>query len=169
MDLAEIAALEEAWLRKVAVPPEFFGWEPYDPAAFGALLAAALPHVPAGNRTFLDAGCGIGTKCLIAEAAGLAAHGIDREPAFLAEARRLGVSCEPHDVRDFPRYGEYGLVYVNHPLTSPAAEAVFESWLHDQVAPGAILLTVNAGAFPAGWRWLGGWPSSWTGVLRKPS
>lgn len=143
MDLDEIAALEQAWLRKVAVPPEFFGWEPYDLTGFTDLLRQALPHVPPGNRTFLDAGCGIGTKCLVAEGCGLRAHGIDREPAFLAEARRLGVECEPADVRDFPRYGEYGLVYVNHPLTDPAAEVALERYVHEQAARRSVLLAVN--------------------------
>lgn len=151
MDLAGIAGLEAAWVGRVTPPPGCFGWEPYDPRLFAGLLAACLPHVPAGNRAFLDAGCGIGTKCLLAQRAGLAAHGIDLVPEFLAEAARLGVSAELADARAYGGYGSFGLVYVNHPLAcGPGCddEAALEQRIHEAMAPGAVLLSVNCDLAP---------------------
>ena len=139
-----MTALEAAWRGRVQVPSEFFGWEPYDLPAFMELLAAAMAAAPAG-ALFFDAGCGIGTKCLIAAQAGCVASGIDRVPEFVTEARRLGVDAQVADVRDWD-YSPYGIVYVNHPLAcGPGCddEAVLEHRVHESMAPGAALISVN--------------------------
>lgn len=129
--------------------PDCFGWGAYDLDVFARLLDVAIGAAPA--RTFLDAGCGIGTKCLLAASRGLDAYGIDRVPAYAARAVQLGVNAEVADVRGWDRYGEFGIVYVSHPLKAHA-EAPFEAWLHGQMAPGAVLVTLRGCVAPAGWQ-----------------
>jgi len=125
------------------------GWAPYDLDEFARLLDIAISAAP--GRAFLDAGCGIGTKCLLAAERGLQACGIDRVPAYVERARELGVSAEEADVRGWPRYGEFSIVYVSHPMRPPA-EAPFELWLHEQMAPGAVLMTLRGCGAPPGWK-----------------
>jgi SAM-dependent methyltransferase len=146
VDRGQIAALEAEWQGRVQVTPGYCGWEPYDPGKFTRLLSLCLPHVPPGNRTFLDVGCGIGTKCLLAAQAGLDPSGFDRVPEFVAEARRLGVAAEVADARDYQGYGAPGLVYVNHPLACGGGcddEAALEHLIHERMASGAVLMAVN--------------------------
>jgi SAM-dependent methyltransferase len=164
MTLAEIAALETAWQGRIPPDdPACFGWEPYSPDAFAALLEDCLPRVPSGNRTFLDAGCGIGTKCVLAAQAGLEAYGFDLVPEFLAEARQLGVACEQADARMFTRYGDFGLVYVNHPLVPGPGETALERRVHAAMAAGSVLMAVNYDIAPD-WPEIsraGPWDAAW--------
>lgn len=169
MDRAAIAALEAAWQHRVPVrePGEFWDWQPADLGVFARLLAAAVPHCPPG-RTFCDVGCGIGTKCLLAEAAGIPAAGIDRVPEYLAEAARLGVAVTLADARTYRRYRSHGIVYVNHPLRDSAAEEVLERYIHAEMAPGAVLMAYNAGCFPPDtWREITADRPAWRGVWVK--
>lgn len=166
MSPEEIAGLEAAWAGRVTgrEDPAFFGWEPAPVPLFTPLLEACLPHVPPGNRTFLDAGCGIGTKALLAAGAGLEAYGLDRVPAYVAEAIRLGVTAWEGYAEDYDGYARYGCVYVNHPRRDPAGEAELERAIHAQMARGSVLLAVNYGIAPAGWAEVaraGDWNAAW--------
>ena len=166
MNPEEIAGLEQAWAGRVTgrEDPAFFGWEPAPLPVFTGLLAGCLPHVPPGNRSFLDAGCGIGTKCQLAWQQGLDPYGIDRVPEYLEEARRSGLACELALAEDYDGYARFGLVYVNHPLRGPAAEAALEAGIHAAMAPGAVLLAVNYALAPPGWAEVarsGEWNAAW--------
>jgi trans-aconitate methyltransferase len=148
LTLAQIAQLEQDWVGRVQVdqPDVYFDWQPFPADRFTALLEGCLPAVPAGSRSFLDAGCGIGTKQLIAAGYGLSTYGIDRVPEYLEQAHQLGVSAELADARDYTGYGGYGVVYVNHPLRCDPGcddEAVLEARIHELMAPGAVLIAVN--------------------------
>lgn len=153
MKLDEIRRIESE-----PVPPvrsddggfSFYGWAPYDLGTFGQLVGIAA-EVASGCR-FVDAGCGIGTKCLAASAFGLPAHGIDRVPQYVEAARRYGVSAEVADVRDWGRYGEFDIVYVSHPLRDVLVEAAFEEWLFGQMKPGAVFVSPRVAArAPVDW------------------
>ena len=148
LSLDEITQLEQDWTGRVAVsePETYFDWQPASVDLFSQLLGACLPHVPVGMPGFLDVGCGIGTKCLLAAQAGLTAHGIDRVPEYLAEAVALGVSAEQVLAGDYTGYGGYGLVYVNHPLAcGPGCddEAALEHGIHQAMASGSVLAGMN--------------------------
>ena len=90
-------------------------------------------------------------KCLFAAGRGLDAYGIDRVPVYAARAVQLGARAEVADVRGWDRYGEFSIVYVSHPL-QVSAEASFERWLHGQMAPGAVLVTLRGCIVPDGWQ-----------------
>jgi hypothetical protein len=147
--LDEIATLEQQWIGQVQItsPETYFDWQPFPPDLFNQLLTACLPSVPSGNQTFLDVGCGICTKCILAQQAGLAAHGIDRVSEYLAEAATLGISVDLVLAEDFTGYDNYGLVYMNHPLITinpdDNRQALLAASIHDQVASGSALLSVN--------------------------
>lgn len=161
-----LAELEAHWLTRypgLREHREFFGWEPYPLSRFTALLEAAMPH--AAWRTFLDVGCGIGTKCAVAAGYGLAAAGIEREPVYAAVARELGVRVFQADARTWDGYGrQWGIVYVNHPLRDQAAEDAFERWLHSQLSSGTVLAAVNNPRVAPG-----SWPAVAEGIYVKPA
>lgn len=125
-----------------------FGWAPYDLDEFDRLLGIAA-RAATGNR-FIDVGCGIGTKCLLAREHGLDVYGIDRIQGYVDRARELGVNAEVADVRGWPRYRDFDIVYVSHPMR-PDPESVFEVWLHDQMSPGSVLVTLRGSVIPGNW------------------
>jgi SAM-dependent methyltransferase len=150
-----LARLEDEWLgRNVTVPEGFFGWEPYPLDRVAELLDAVTPRVP--NRRFLDAGCGVGTKCALAAARGFKPHGIEWIPQYAAQARQLGVRVYEQDMREFTRWRRFGLVYLNHPCTSLDAERELEAGIAAAMAPGAVLIKVwdSLGAPPGAWETL---------------
>jgi SAM-dependent methyltransferase len=175
MTLDAIRALEQE-----PAPPfpddglDCFGWAPYDLDVFARLLDAAIAVAP--GVSFLDAGCGLGTKCLLATERGLDAYGIDRVEAYVAQATRLGARAEVADVRDWARYGDFDVVYACHPLREPA-ETGFERWLHEQMNPGAVWMTLRGCVVPEGWREVVREdyqrhhhdPPRWRGVYVKPN
>jgi trans-aconitate methyltransferase len=146
--------------------PARFGWEPYPPAEFSRLLDAAVAVAPA--RTFLDAGCGPGTKCLMAAARGLVAAGVELVPEYADAARACGVDVTVCDVAEYDGYQAWGIVYVNCPYRREPDEICFETWLHGQLSPGAVLLAVNSRIVPGGWRAVVHEPGEWRGVYVKP-
>lgn len=145
-----IGAAEAYWHDRPVdgVPPGCLPWIPYPAAEFLLLLETALPVVPVA--TFLDVGCGIGTKCMMAVQHGLAAAGVEIVPAYIAEACRRGVHVFRADARTWDGYGGcWGVVYVNHPLAGDADEAVLERRIQAEMPPGSVLITVNSAAPPA--------------------
>lgn len=140
MDAAEIAALERSWEGRVQVsePARYYGWVPSRATLFQGLLGLCVPHAP--SRTFLDAGCGIGTKCLLAQQMGLAAHGIDRVLEYVEEAQRLGVGAEVCHIENYTGYASFGIVYFYQPAPDDY-EPVLEKVIHERMAPGAVLMS----------------------------
>lgn len=125
-------------LREVEV---LYGWEPYPAASFANLLTVAMS---VNRGTFLEVGCGIGTKLRIAEVMGLEALGLELFPEYVEEARSIGVQVQQYDIReDGFDYSQYGIVYINHPLRDTQAQDILEYRIQDQMKPGAVLITVN--------------------------
>jgi hypothetical protein len=88
-------------------------------------------------------------------ARGIESYGIENKPEYVKEAQRLGVKVYQDDVRTFSRYGEFGIVYINHPLRDPDEEYELEKKIQKEMAAGAMLITVNnIRAVPAAWE---GW------------
>lgn len=152
MTLEEIRLAERAWRAPVpGVRPGEFSWNPYDIDDFRYLLTVAMRYAP--NRRFLDAGCGIGTKCLIAASLGLAAEGAERVPAYIDRARGWGITVHEADLLEWDGYAGYGIVYLNHPLHREDREAQFEQQLGDRLAAGTVLVKVNTNWPPPSGKW----------------
>ena len=148
----DVAALEAYWHDRPVdgVPPGCLPWLPYPADDFDVLLGEAV-LLTLGTR-FLDVGCGIGTKCVLAASRGLLAAGVEVVPAYQHEAARLGIPLFAADARMWDGYGEWDIVYVNCPLAADEAEAVLELRVQDRMRPGGVLISVNSAAPPgAGW------------------
>ena len=149
MTLEEIAALEQQWIGQVQIdqPDVYFDWQPASVELFTGLLEQCLSHVPSGNQTFLDVGCGIGTKCILAAQYGLVVNGFDRVPEYLTEAAQLGISAIEILAEDFADYGDFGIVYMNHPLItigpSDNRQALLAAQVHEAMASRSVLLSIN--------------------------
>jgi SAM-dependent methyltransferase len=170
LTLDEIAALEQEWIGKVQVSQSetYFDWQPSPVGLFTQLLEECLPYVQAGNQTFLDVGCGIGTKCLIAASYGLSVSGIDRVSDYIDESARLGIVTQQMLIEDFADYADYGLVYVNHPRKDQEGEADLERQIQDHMSMGSVLLAINYGVSPNGWTEVarqGDWNAAWVKSL----
>lgn len=138
-------------LREVSIPEGFYGWEPYHLDASEDLIATAALH--ARGKKFLDAGCGIGTKCLLATYYGFEPFGIEWIPEYAAQAGNFGVRVFQEDMREFTRWQDFDVIYLNHPFTTREREQAFESRMQEQISPGSILIKV--------WDYLGTPPGNW--------
>jgi trans-aconitate methyltransferase len=167
--IADLAAAEGEWLTRLPelrTQAEVFGWEPYPLGDFARLLGVAVAAAP--GAAFTDLGCGIGTKCLYAAQRGLAAGGVELEPAYADEAQALGATVTLADLRTWDGYGALaGIVYLNCPLKDETAEAALEQNIHTALAPGVVLIQVNDCGPPAGWDALADEREQFRGVYRK--
>ncbi len=117
-----------------------------------ALLAEAMPDVE-GPR-FLEVGCGIGTRMLIArEMFGLDVSGIERVPEYVAQAKELGLSVECIDALGWEGYGTFDVVWLNRPFRDPEMELALEGQIWAEVEPGTVVLCANLQDRPPTWWW----------------
>lgn len=155
--LRQIHALEQSWNTfKVDYPRgDAVPFLPLPIPQFIVLLADAVMAAPVswdvnGPKPvrFLDAGCGTGTKALLAQKLfGLESYGIDIVPAFIAEARASGLRADVIDAFDFgSSYSTFGIVFANRPST---LQDELEPLITEAMAPGAVLMAANWRHSPA--------------------
>jgi len=149
------SALESAWQDKHSCRDEdCWGFAAYPVDLFRRILDAAVAATGKDRPVFVDAGAGIGTKCLLAERAGCRAYGIEHNKHYVEEARKLGADVALGDVLTYG-YSGADIVWVNCPLREPADEIAFEADLAAQLKPGAVLCLANSpGQPPVGWELL---------------
>lgn len=149
--LRQVYAIEASWnALKVTYPREdAVHFLPLPIPQFVAMLTDAVMAAPTWwggdhepmQTTFLDAGCGTGTKLMLAEALfGVAGCGIDIVPEFIAAARQSGLKADLIDAFEFGAYDAYDIVYVNRPST---LQDELEKLICDRMRPGAVLLAAN--------------------------
>jgi trans-aconitate methyltransferase len=148
------AALESAWSdRHSCRDQDCWGFAAYPVDLFRRILAAAVAGCGQAQPVFVDAGAGIGTKCLLAQRAGCRAYGIEHNQHYVDEAVKLGADVGLGDVRTWD-FSEADIVWVNCPLREPVDEIVFEAGLSAQMKPGAVLCLANSPGKPPGWEML---------------
>lgn len=134
-------------------------WMPFPLFDFIALVAEAMPET-AGD-SFLEVGCGIGTRMMIASRLyGLDAHGIDRVPEYVAAATELGCSAEVADALGWEGYGKYDLLWFNRPFRDRGTQRALEAQVWNDMRPGAVVIWANLEMPP---------PASWWPVLTETS
>lgn len=93
-------------------------------------------------RSFLDVGCGVGTKVMLASQMGWAADGLDFVPEFVSAARELLTqqhsTIDLVDALDYQHYGGYDLIYAYNPLHDEHMHELVDE-ICDQTAPGTML------------------------------
>ena len=152
--IGTVIALEARWAADRSAGRDdlatYTPWMPFSWPAFIALVAEALPEVP-GDR-FLEVGCGIGTKMMLAEAVfGLDVHGVERVPEYVKAAREQGLSVDEDDALAWEGYGDYDLVFLNRAFSDQGKELQLEATVYDSMKPGAVVIAANVLAPPASW------------------
>lgn len=108
----------------------------------------ALSH----TLKFIDVGCGVGTKVLYAnDVFRLLSHGIEYNPRYVAQAKRLLKSNRPpNGERAFEiilgdalthNYRPYDLIYFYCPLSAPNLQTKLEKRILKTAKAGALILT----------------------------
>ncbi len=106
------------------------------------VYAACQAIWPKHRPRFLEAGCGLGTKVLLAERIGYEASGVEIHPGYVATARQLVSPHQIHeaDLRTFDRYDQFDVIYSYTPMRTPAGNRLILEQMLDGMADGAILL-----------------------------
>lgn len=166
--LGRARELDRKFLKTPSAGGQCTPWMPYDCAEFSMMLLEAIAE--ADSHTFLDVGCGPGSKMLIArDIFGLDAFGIDVIPSLIDEAHASGLHAGVADALAYSDYGRHGIVWLNRPYRDAELEAALEAKVWGQMAPGSVVICANLEAPP---------PSDWLivlddwevrrGVWRKP-
>lgn len=156
--ITTVLKLESQWRSSPAGRDDLKTYTPYMPFPwpdFIALTAEALPEVT-GER-FLEIGCGIGTKMMLADVVfGLNAFGIERVPEFAAEAQQHGLAVVTADALGWDQYGDFDLLFFNRVFSDGYKEAELERQVWAGMKSGAVVIAANLLAPP---------PVSWYPVL----
>lgn len=114
-------------------------WMPFQPADFLAILFDCIPEMKA--KSFLDVGCGPGTKMALARHFyGLSAAGIELDPKMAADARHWG-SVVTGDALSMPPgfYSSWDLIWLYRPFRDSDLEHQLEERIMREMKPGQIL------------------------------
>lgn len=175
------AQLDRDWQRKGPVTdPRFTPWMPFNLGEFTGLLAEAVAGYEPGDDediSFLDVGCGPGSKMLVArDIFGLDALGFDIQREYVAAACSLGLNAHQGDARIWPGYGRAQITWFNRVARDPGIQARIESKVWEDTAPGAVVMCANLENRPpqawfpvvddwearrGAWMKPGGTPSGW--------
>lgn len=116
------------------------------------------------NRKFVDAGCGIGVKLLMAQAMGFKATGIELDPGLIKLAKTIfnigqrrskKTRCDwtkiiRQDIRKH-NYSQYDVIYFYCPLRNTNDEEMkFEKMVYGQMKPGSYVIGAGLSHRPLG-------------------
>jgi trans-aconitate methyltransferase len=155
--IARAQQLDAQWQRNPAGRDDARStpWMPFPLFDFIALVAEALPD--SAGESFLEVGCGIGTRMLVASTVfGLDAHGIDRVDEYVAQASELGCSAEVADALTWDDYGKYDVIWFNRPFRDRGLQRQLEARVWEAMKPGAVVIWANLEMPP---------PANWWPVL----
>lgn len=95
------------------------------------------------SKKFLDVGCGIGTKVILACSL-FDAYGIDCEKKYVDKANLLGLNRVGHaDALVFDKYDIFDVVYYYRPIKNSDKYRLFEQKIHKEVKPGTIVAPMH--------------------------
>lgn len=120
----------------------------WDPLPFWEFLEGLRDAVQLSRgSSFLDVGCGIGTKLALAHHLGFAVAGIERHAPYAAAARDLVpeatvICADAFDVDELP---PSDLVYMYRPMINDCDEERLEEHIRALLAPGTVLWLPHRG------------------------
>lgn len=153
--LTEVRQIERKWQKQADIGDEtmFTPWMPSDPAQFLVLLIEALAEAP-GN-SFLEVGCGPGTKMMLARGLfGLDVTGFDRVPEYVTAAQQQGLNVADCDAFDFQAYGKFDIVFFNRPFRDRQTQRDLEKLVYSKIRRGAVVIAMNLETQPPGNKYL---------------
>ncbi len=127
--------LEQAWLPPYPDSDEFYGWVPMVTTTFIDVMMKikaeieAETHASGTNGRFLEVGCGIGSKLLLARFLGWGdVTGIELRPEYAEVARHLCPEADVFeaDAFEWDGYGDFDLVFMNRPCIPDELERRLE-------------------------------------------
>lgn len=132
-----------------------FRYIPLSPKVFIKQLRAATPFVPGRalghTAKFIDVGCGIGSKVLLADHAdfGITAKGIEFRKEYIELARRVAGNSDKiiHGDAFDHDFKPYDIIYFYCPIHIPDQERKLEEHLFKTAKKGALFLANNAHHF----------------------
>lgn len=136
--------LEQKWLPPYPDNKDSYGWESLPLDSFLAGIETAKTYLIDrdrfwGNRLFLDVGCGIGTKLLIAHFLGWRVAGVELHAPYAEIARKLVpeasiITGDAFQHADF----QADLLYMYRPRISDEGEAELEAHIASFLRPGNL-------------------------------
>jgi SAM-dependent methyltransferase len=138
---ALVERLEQQILPEVKNDPQFYRWVPLPLGEFLSGMQVVTQALIEERKcfdapTFLDAGCGIGSKMFLAQALGYQVAGIEREPAYAAAAICSGVHIA--DATEWDGYGAYDVVYSYRLCVEEEQQSQLEKHIISNLKPGAL-------------------------------
>ena len=126
---------------------------------FYKLLCKVVATKKPDARRYLELGCGLGTKFIIAKWAGICdVTGIESNPYYADIAKQLVRDCdfdsakiEVIDIREFTHYGDYDILYAYSPLKDWNNQLSFRNRVKDEMKSGATFLNVTCFGKPEIW------------------
>ena len=99
-------------------------------------------HNAVERYSFIDVGCGMGNVMLIAEQLGFDVFGIEKDRYTLPIARQLFDESRvlEEDIRHYPDYHRFDVVYYFCPFSDGDLQRSFESQIEAAMKPAAILI-----------------------------
>jgi len=100
---------------------------------------------------FIDAGCGLGVKLVIAEGMGCDVSGIEIDRKLINRAKRifksdrLNIKCQDILKHD---YSTYDIIYFYRPFYDPKKQTEFEKRIQSQMKKGAYLMGFDSVTCP---------------------
>jgi len=102
------------------------------------------------NGTFIDVGCGPGTKVILAHELGFKAHGIEYDLELVKIAKKICMkvfyddsTIELGDALTYNFYDKYDVIYYYCPLSDRDKQIILEKKIEDDMKVGAILISFN--------------------------
>jgi trans-aconitate methyltransferase len=142
--LTEVRQIERKWQKQVDIGEAslFSPWMPADIAQYLVLLIEAIAEAP--GTSFLEVGCGPGTKMMLArDLFGLDVTGFDRVPEYLVAAKEQGLNVAECDAFDFQAYGKFDIVFFNRPFRDPETQRDLEHLIYGKIRRGAVVICMN--------------------------
>ena len=120
-------------------------WIPFPCGSFidACLEAFFLTGGVVKTKTFLDIGCGIGTKVMLADVL-FDAHGLELSEEYLKVAKLIGCrNVWQEDAMEYENYGDYDILYFYCPFRDEFSQVKFEKFIYSQMKSGAILIPMH--------------------------
>jgi SAM-dependent methyltransferase len=128
-----------------AIKGDNYAFVPFPSGAFVDLLTEAFVILGSDtSKKFLDIGCGIGTKVILACSL-FDSYGIEYDESYCEKAKLLGINrVGLVDAMLFDRYDQFDLLYYYRPIHDSAKYREFESKVHAEMKPGSLVAPMHS-------------------------
>ncbi len=147
-----IDALERAWFPAVLPEhPEFYEYQSTPVDTF--VVALQMVRERARGNAYLEVGCGIGTKLVIAQHFGFEVHAIEARAQYVATAQFLcpEATIKIADARHYDNYGAFDVIFCYRPLISDEGQAALDEFICGKAKSDAVLLYPYRNLTQYGW------------------